>query len=52
MGSLRPAHELESLAQEIELRSSFIRRMFGRYVSDDIGSERRSKYAIDSSSHV
>jgi class 3 adenylate cyclase len=33
---VRAARELESLAREIELRSSFIRRMFGRYVSDDV----------------
>ena len=33
---LRATREIESLAQELELRGAFIRRMFGRYVSDDV----------------
>jgi adenylate cyclase len=36
LAALASARELESLAQELELRSRFIRRMFGRYVSDDV----------------
>ena len=33
---LRATREMESLAQELELRGAFIRRMFGRYVSDHV----------------
>jgi class 3 adenylate cyclase len=33
---VRASRELASLTQEIELRGNFIRRMFGRYVSDDV----------------
>jgi adenylate cyclase len=36
MSAVRASRELESLAQELELRGQFIRRMFGRYVSDDV----------------
>jgi class 3 adenylate cyclase len=36
LAAVHAARELTSLTQEVELRGSFIRRMFGRYVSDDI----------------
>jgi len=36
MAAVRASRELESLAQKLELRGQFIRRMFGRYVSDDV----------------
>jgi class 3 adenylate cyclase len=35
----RAAREVESLARQLELRNAFIRRTFGRYVSDEVVSE-------------
>jgi class 3 adenylate cyclase len=33
------AQEIRSLAQQLELRNAFIRRIFGRYVSDEVAAE-------------
>jgi adenylate cyclase len=32
------AHEIETLAQQLELRNSFLRQTFGRYLSDEVVS--------------
>ena len=36
LAAVRATREMASLARELELRGAFIRRMFGRYVSDDV----------------